>query len=175
MPIVPQKPSTRKVRLIHVKQLTKAGIQRGKLIATSKKALPKKRQRSSKKAQSVPSEIAPIVTQTIKSIVLLNNSAIRGRNNSSTLRVNPTSVARKMIYRNGKHNGSPIKIISKMSEPSVHARKRLVLEENCKRVREFFQIHAHSIWIISIQLLQLIWSHALYLELSLQIPLELLI
>lgn len=116
MPIVPQKPSTRKVRLIHVKQLTKAGIQRGKLIATSKKALPKKRQRSSKKAQSVPSEIAPIVTQTIKSIVLLNNSAIRGRNNSSTLRVNPTSVARKMIYRNGKHNGSPIKIISKMSQ-----------------------------------------------------------
>ncbi|EFA28380.1 hypothetical protein HAINFHK1212_1423 [Haemophilus influenzae HK1212] len=28
--------------------------------------------------------------------------------------------------------------------------------ENCKRVREFFQIHARNIWIISIQLLQLI-------------------
>ena len=91
-------------------------MQSGKLIATSKKALPKKRQRSSKKAQSVPSEIAPIVTQTIKSIVLLNNSAILGRNNSSTLRVNPTSVARKMTYRNGKHNGSPIKMISKVSQ-----------------------------------------------------------
>ena len=58
---------------------------------------------------------------------------------------------------------------------SVHARKRLILEENCKRVREFFQIHARNIGIISIQLLQLIWSHALYLELSLQIQLELLI
>ncbi|KIS35982.1 hypothetical protein NTHI1209_01605 [Haemophilus influenzae] len=39
---------------------------------------------------------------------------------------------------------------------SVHARKRLILLENCKRVREFFQIHARNIWIISIQLLQLI-------------------
>lgn len=58
---------------------------------------------------------------------------------------------------------------------SVHARKRLILVENCKRVREFFQIHTRNIWIILIQLLQLIWSRALYLELLLRIPQVLLI
>ena len=116
MPIVPQKPSTRKVRLIQVKQLTKAGIQSGKLIATSKNDLPKKRYRSSKNAQSVPREMDPIVTQTMRSIVLLSNSAILGRIRSSRLRSNPTSIARKRIYRNGNKSGKPISKIMMVSQ-----------------------------------------------------------